>query len=308
MARVALTGATGFVGRRVLSLLLESGHSVRALARSEGALPRHAALEQVTGTLADDRALETLVRDSQAVIHVAGATSGMNYQDFAEANVAGCERLLRAIASHAPETRLVHVSSLAAREPHLSEYAASKRAGEDCIRAVDSHWLIVRPPAVYGPDDPALAPLWRMLARGWLPYFGPVDARFSLLHVDDLANALVTAAATGWPEATTITLHDGHPQGYGWAEIGEIASRLRNGRVRRVRIPISLLHALGWTNRTVARVRGTRPPVLVTGKISELVHPDWVCDNTDLPGCPDWRPVRTLANSLNSLPGWKKFQ
>lgn len=305
---IALTGATGFVGQRVLSHLLAGGHFVRALARTGRSLASHENLSRITGTLADGAALEALVRDSQSVIHIAGATSGFNYDDLARTNVAGCQQLLDAIVSSAPKARLVHVSSLAAREPHLSDYAASKRAGEQLVSGSSVDWLVIRPPAVYGPGDPALAPLWRMLARGWLPRTGPEEARFSLLHVDDLASALVSAAASGWPEPATICLHDGHPDGYSWAEIAEIATRARGRPIRTISIPARLLRLAGLSNLALARIRRSRPPVLIPNKVAELVHPDWVCDNTHLPGCPDWRPTRKLKDCLTTLPGWKRFQ
>ena len=308
MTTIALTGATGFVGRRVISLLLEQGHSVRALARPGRTLPGHEKLTRVSGTLADQNSLNALVRDCEAVIHIAAATSGFDYDDLAQTNVSGSGHLLDAIVSTAPQARLVHVSSLAAREPQLSDYAASKRAGEELVSTNAIHWLIIRPPAIYGPQDPALAPLWRMLARGWLPRMGPRQARFSLLHVDDLASALVSAAVNGWPKPVMINLHDGHRDGYSWPEIAEIAARVRRGRVRMIKVPQALLRVAGATNLFVARFRRSRPPVLVPNKVAELVHPDWVCDNTDLPGCPDWRPTRMLKDSLMTLPGWKRFQ
>ena len=305
---IALTGATGFVGRRVLSLLLERGHRVRALARSSRKLPDHEHLTRISGTLDDTEPLRALVRDSEAVIHVAAATSGFSYDDLARTNVAGSERLLEAIASTAPAARLIHVSSLAAREPQLSDYAASKRSAEDRVSASAAHWLIIRPPAVYGPEDPALAPLWRMLARGWLPRTGPDNARFSLLHVDDLGSALVNAAECGWPDPVKIDLHDGQHNGYGWADIAAIATGIHGKRVRMIGLPRALLRAAGATNLAIARLRRARPPVLVPNKVAELVHPDWVCDNTRLPGCPDWQPTRMLKDSLMTLPGWKEFQ
>ncbi len=308
MTQIAMTGATGFVGRRLLARLLAEQHSVRALVRAGRALPDHDNLTGITGTLSDHKALESLVRGSDVVIHLAAATSGFNYQDLARTNVTGSQCLLEAMTRAAPAARLIHVSSLAAREPRLSHYAASKRAAEDVVCAGAANWLIIRPPAVYGPEDPALAPLWRLLARGWLPQTGPDQARFSLLHVEDLCSALVRSAELGWPKNTRIDLHDGRPSGYNWAEIAEMATDLRGKRVRTIRLPRALLSAVGATHLTIARMRRSRPPVLVPNKVAELVHPDWVCDNTRLPGCPDWRPTRTLEDNLTTLPGWEKFQ
>jgi 2-alkyl-3-oxoalkanoate reductase len=308
MPTIALTGATGFVGGATLKRLLAGPGHVRALARPGRPLAPNPQLATISGTLDDQSALERLVHGCDAVIHVAGAISGRNYADFARTNVTGCEHLVAAMAQKAPQARLIHVSSLAAREPRLSDYAASKRAGEDVITSSALQSLIIRPPAVYGPADRALAPLWRLLARGWMPCAGSAQARFSLLHVDDLAEALFALVFTDSFETGTVCLHDGHPQGYSWREIADIAAARRMKAVRIVPAPPTLLRLVGAVNLISARIRGVRPPVLVPGKVPELVHPDWVCDNTRLPGCPDWKPALEFENCLETLPGWSHLK
>jgi len=307
MATVALTGASGFVGRHVLAHLLQQGHSVRALARHPGQLPSAENLVSVFGSLEAAAALSGLVERCDAVIHLAGATAGRDYAELARTNAAGTRRLIEAVRQTRPSARLIHVSSLAARHPELSDYAASKRAGEELVSGSRLNWIILRPPAVYGPDDPALAPLWRALARGWLPRTGPAEARFSLLHVADLASALERLAAS--PEAAsrqTLCLHDGQAGGYGWADLIALAEAARGRPVRSLPIPRGLLWLAAHVNLALARLRGRRPPPLVPGKLRELAHHDWVCDNTDLPGCPDWAPSLTLETALLGLPGWSR--
>ncbi len=313
MKTIALTGATGFVGRHTLDLLLGQDVAVKALVRPGRQVPAAETMTAVSGSLDHPESLAELVRDCDAVIHIAGSVSGRNYVDLARTNASGVHRLLVAMQEHSPTARLVHVSSLAAREPALSDYAASKRAGEDlvCTSALD--WWVVRPPAVYGPDDPALASLWRLLARGLLPRIGQAQARFSLLHVSDLAAALV-ALALAKPgggenkEARLFCLHDGHPNGYSWADIARMAGQRRQGAVRTIPVPPSLLRTIGTMNLFGARLTGRTPPVLVPGKVAELVHPDWVCDNTTLPGCPEWKPQKMFDDCLTDLPGWSKYQ
>jgi 2-alkyl-3-oxoalkanoate reductase len=306
MMQVALTGATGFVGRAVLGLLLARGHRVRALVRAGKALPAQPRLELVTGTLQDSTALEALSADCQVVIHVAGAISGFDYADFAATNVHGTELLIKAIQRRAPNARLIHVSSLAAREPELSAYAASKRDGELAVKDSGLRWAIIRPPAVYGPEDPAMRPLWQALARGWLPRTGPGDARFSLLHVDDLASALLALSETPDFKSELFCLHDGHVDGYGWEELAAIAGQVRGRPVRILGLPRWLLAGTARANWLGARISCRRPPVLLPGKLPELAHSDWVCDNTQLPGCPNWTPRMKLKDCLIDLPGWSQ--
>ncbi|MFU8831238.1 MAG: NAD-dependent epimerase/dehydratase family protein [Wenzhouxiangella sp.] len=308
MPTIALTGATGFVGRAVLKQLLADGHRVRALARPSRRLLDDDNLVRVPGTLEDADRLAELVKDCHAVVHVAGAISGRDYADFAHANVAGTARLVDAIQKKASTARLIHVSSLAAREPQLSDYAASKRAGEDIVTASGLKWGIIRPPAVYGPDDPALAPVWRLLAHGWLPCIGTKAGRFSLLHVADLATAIGCLVTSSQSDSWQTCLHDGKPGGYSWRELADVAARVRNGKVRIVTVPRWMLKPVARLNLQVARLRRARPPALVPGKLRELAHSDWVCDNTQLPGCPEWKPSMQLKNCLTDLPGWSRFR
>ena len=88
--------------------------------------------------------------------------------------------------------RLLLMSSLAARHPELSWYAASKRQAEQRVASSARPAVTVfRPTAVYGPGDRELHPLFEMLMRGWLPTAGPQEARLSFLHVDDLVAAVM---------------------------------------------------------------------------------------------------------------------
>ncbi len=115
----AVTGATGFIGRHVVSALRRRGWDVRVLARRHPAelLSPYHRFEVVLGDLADAPALEKLVAGADAIIHLGGLVKALRREDFYSANEAGTERLLQAAATAAPSAMLVHVSSLAAREP-----------------------------------------------------------------------------------------------------------------------------------------------------------------------------------------------
>ena len=160
--KVALTGATGFLGGYVLRRALEAGHSVRALTRK----PQLAqdGIEWIAGSLDDTISLATLCDGADAVIHVAGVVNG-DAATFDTGNRLGTVQMLAA----ATGMRFVHVSSLAAREPQLSNYGASKRAAEDAVVASALDWRIVRPPAIYGPGDTDNLELFRFAKRGIMP-------------------------------------------------------------------------------------------------------------------------------------------
>ena len=172
---VALTGATGFIGRTLCALLLERGHRLRALVRS----PARAALlppeiEPVTGTLQAADSLTRLCDGADAVIHLAGAVRGNSERDFMAANSDGTRAVLDAAAALASDARFLHVSSLAAREPQLSWYSHSKRAGEEQVMASGLDWVILRPPAIYGPGDEEMRTIFDWMARGLALVPGPL--------------------------------------------------------------------------------------------------------------------------------------
>lgn len=298
MALAAVTGATGFLGRHLVRELAAGGWRVRVLARRDIVHPlwRDLEVEVVPGDLADEAALDRLCAGADLVAHGAGLIKARTRDDFFAVNEAGTRRL----AERTPGAMLL-VSSLAAREPHLSDYAASKRAGEEAARAILGERLtIVRPPALYGPGDPETLPLFKLAAASpILPLLDP-RARLALMHVEDAARQI--AALAGRPTASVVALSDGRPEGYGWREIMQTAAGAFAARPRFVTIPAFAL-------RIVAAVGvfapGKAPPMLTFGKLREITHRDWaVRPEEQAPDLP--RPLFDLAEGfLHTVQGYQ---
>jgi nucleoside-diphosphate-sugar epimerase len=302
---VAITGATGFIGQRLCSLLQQSGWRVRALLRAP-ARAKHLSLdEQVEGGLHDLDALRRLVSGAAAVVHCAGAVRGASQRDFDRVNVDGVRNLLAAMDAVGATPRLLCLSSLAAREPQLSFYAGSKRRGEQVLeqQADGLDWLALRPPAVYGPGDRELLPLFKAMAKGFAPLPGRPEARFSMIFVDDLAAAILAWLQHESPPSGVYSLHDGRQGGYDWAEVCETVARLCQRRVRRIAIPAVLLDLSARLNRRLAGWFDYAP-MLTPEKLRELRHPDWVCDNAAIENVLDWKPEVQLEEGLRRTPGW----
>lgn len=312
-ATVVITGATGFIGGAVAAQLAGAGYRVRALVRPGSvAKPRPATASDSRLRLreiADIRvvgldqrpALVQALANADALIHCAGSVRGIHAGDFAPANVQAVENLARVCADLAPDqgpARCCLISSLAARHPHLSAYAASKQAGEAVLEGDAGHrWTILRPPAVYGPGDRELAPLLRLIRRGVVPAAANPAHRFSLLHVEDLAEALLA-----WLQAPATRgvyeLHDGRPDGYSWRELGDL---LAPRRALRFSVPAAVLDLAAVVNTLRARLVG-RAPMLTRSKVRELCHPRWICDNAAFTRDTGWQPRMTLGQSATDSP------
>ena len=302
--RIAVTGATGFIGRVLCARLRADGYPVSALVRN----PAHAAdlaasgVTLVPGDLDDSNALRTLLDDCDVVIQLAGAVRGNSQQSFDHTNVRGTQNLLEALATRKKLPALLLISSLAAREPGLSWYARSKYLAEQCLRdrPADLDWAIIRPPAVYGPGDKEMLPVFLWMARGIAPVPGDPDARVSLIHVEDLANAIIACLRLPRLQQQTFTLDDGTPGGYNWAEMAAIAGGVWQRKVRLVRLPGPLLDMLARANLALSRAL-TYAPMLTPGKLRELRHPDWVADNEKITAATGWRPRIRLSQGLEEL-------
>lgn len=308
---LALTGATGFIGGALARELPRSGWQVRALVRpSSNVTPLlELGLEPIQGALEDLNSLTRLVDGAHAVVHCAGAVRGITRAHFNQVNVEGIARLVQLAAKQSASPRFLSVSSLAAREPGLSPYAASKRKGEHALATLAGRmkWLVLRPPAVYGPGDQELLPLLRWIGRGIAPILGPMHARVSMLYVDDLSAAVLKWLHNDTCKNGVFELHDGHCGGYSWIDVVDTAARMAGRPVLRVRIPKFALQSLALLSVLLARLCRYEP-MLSPGKARELQHSNWVCDNTALSREIDWTPRVLLKQGLRRTPGWRGYQ
>ncbi len=274
---IAVSGATGFLGSHLVAALAQEGRRVRILARRDPAheLWRGIALEVVRGSLEEPRSLEQLTLGADAVIHVAGLIKARDRAEFFRVNRDGTRAVALAAQRYAPAARFVVISSLAAREPQLSSYAASKRAGEEAARDVYRSnrdlLVIVRPPAIYGPWDRATLAIFRAASHALVPVFG--SGRTAIVHVADAAAAIARLAA-GVGGAGLYALADDHPVGYSTKELMGEAARAVGRSPHFARVPAGALLAAGRASAWWGRLRG-EVPLFSVDKAREMLHSDW---------------------------------
>jgi nucleoside-diphosphate-sugar epimerase len=300
---IFVTGASGFIGQRLVAKLLNADQAVRVMVRPETGFDERIpqACEQIAIDITDIEKLRDVVAESSAVIYCAGSVRGRTPADFETANIKGVKAMLNALETLPNPPPLLLLSSLAASQPQLSDYAQSKYEGEQLLKAKPLiPWTILRPPAVYGPGDREMLPLLKSIRRGLLVRTGPREQRLSLLHVDDLVNAMISClSVTRECMHKTWSIDDGKAGGYSWKEIGEAVG---NGRNLVLPIPRPLLNFIARINLLASSVLGYMP-MLTPGKVRELVQPEWLCDNSEFTNVSDWLPAINLEQGVQQLFG-----
>lgn len=304
-----LTGGTGFVGRFIIADLISAGWNVRLLVRSEPLHPLIPELnaEIVLGDLSDQGALERLCAGADVVIHAAGLIKAKSRAGFFSVNEGGSTNLALAAAKMAPKARVLVVSSMAARAPELSDYAASKRAGEDAVtKNASGPVTILRPSAVYGRWDKETLPLFQMASKGRV--FSPKApaARICLINVADVSSAVVAMAKAGNSDAL-YELTDETVDGYTWNEIAQAAGHSVNISPHVVGIPPFILRAAGHISGIGARLIG-KTPILTAGKVREMLHGDWSSSQSKQPPSEIWRAQVTLYEGFSDTAKWYETQ
>lgn len=304
---VALTGATGFIGSALAHRLHTAGWGVRALMRAPSRIANLATIpiQFIEGDLADLESLYRLVEGVDDVVHCAGLVRGASLTDFESVNVHGVKNVLQASSEQTRVPRFLLMSSLAAREPLVSPYAMSKFQGEAQLASLakDMEWMVLRPPAVYGPGDRELRPLLEWMGRGIGLKLGHDQARFSLLYVDDLADAVVMCLDNSFSTSRVLELHDGYLGGYSWNDVIDTVERICQRRVARFSISESMLKCIALCHMTVSRLTG-HTPMLTLGKVREFRHHNWVCDNAAVRDAIGWTPKISLDDGLRRTFGW----
>jgi nucleoside-diphosphate-sugar epimerase len=312
MPLIAITGATGFIGRHVTSRLLERGVDVRAVVRPESKRtpPSGAAIVRSEFTV---DALTRAFSGAEVVVHLAGCVRARRAGDFTHANV-DCTRAV-AHAARTANARLIHVSSLAAAGPAspfaprteldasmpITPYGASKLAGERAVtETAGLRWTILRPGVVYGPQDAALLALFRMADRGILPSVGRAGAAYTFIHIDDMVRAIERAIARAL-DGRTIFI--GHPQPVTTrALLEQIRSAVGRAAVI-LPVPLPVTRAAAALCDLTTRLTGRLLP-LDRWRYAELAAEGFVCRVDAMRELLGLEPEVSLPDGLATTAAW----
>jgi dihydroflavonol-4-reductase len=312
--RALVTGASGFIGRRLVMELARRGHETACLVRptSRTAPLRDLPVEFALGNLGDPDSLARAVEGRDYVFHLAGVIQAVDGPAFETANVGGTRNLVDACLRAAPGVkRFVYVSSIAAAGPSppgralkeedeprpVSAYGRSKLAAERIVLEAGARMpvTIVRPPNVFGPGSKELDQAIGLLRIRLVPAFGDGGPRTSLIDVDDLVEALLLAAEDPRSVGQTYFVTDG--RAYAWPEItAAVAEELGVGRFK-VKVPFAVQMLAARLAETAARL-GRRPPLLTREIVRSGRDYSWIYDGSKIERDLGFRPKYGLRESV----------
>jgi nucleoside-diphosphate-sugar epimerase len=322
--KILLTGASGFVGSHILDSLRQRGLATALLLRPESSrrfiAPHLANLDLRIGSVDDPESLRLAMADITHVIHCAGATRASRIAGFYEVNQTGTRNVVNAVnAQQGRIQRLIHISSLAAAGPArpekpareqdppqpVSEYGKSKLAGELEVRDhCRAEYVILRPPAVYGPRDAEFLRLFQATKNHLLARLGGGQT-LSLIFVRDLAEAVVTCL--NHPAAAGKTYFVAGREVVTARQIAEEVAAQMNVWTLPLPVPLALLWVMCLAQECRTRLTG-KANVLSLQKFAELRAPGWVCDPTLLEREAGYICPTTLKSGVAETSSWYRQQ
>ncbi|WP_047814166.1 NAD-dependent epimerase/dehydratase family protein [Rhodopirellula islandica] len=327
MTHAFVTGASGFIGGHLVRQLRDAGDEVTCLVRptSDTSQLDEMKPRYVMGDITAPESFSRYLADVDVVYHLAGATKSLRKRDLHRINVEGVRMVAHACAHQRSPPTLVHVSSLAAVGPTtcscpriesdepqpVSNYGRSKLAGEVEVAefAGDVPITIIRPPIVLGEADRDGLTMFDSIAR-WNLHLVPgfSEERFSVVHGDDLAAALILASRQGRrldPEHPSVGRYfvaaDESPT---YAELGQMVGQaLGRDHVRVLHNPKSAVWAIAAINEFASQVR-RRAHILGLDKAREATAGSWICSGRSFEQDTGFRPGCDLQARLDQTARW----
>lgn len=313
VAKILVTGATGFIGSHLIERLLKEGYEVWALVRSRKPLPE--SVNMIYGDLTGGD-LPPL-RGFDHVFHLAALTRALVPSDYYKVNFLGTKSLVeRLLRDGGLKGRFVFLSSLSAQGPAfgsrpcteedvprpVSPYGKSKLEAETFLKGISDELdvLIVRPSIVYGPRDTYMLEFFRLIKKGFLPLIRE-DQRLSLCYVADLVEALVLGLSIKVTSGEVVLISDGeiYPLRY----IADMVALILGVKYRVIKVPLTVAKTVALVNELWGRMT-KRPPAFGINKFMEARQEAWICDITKAKAILGFRPRYTLKEGLEGTLNW----
>lgn len=271
----------------------------------------------VRGDLLNPASLSGILTDVDCIIHIAGITKAKRKADFYAGNVTATQNLLEAAARSTRLKKLCFISSLTAVGPSpdgtpltesapchpITTYGKSKLAAENlCMRYMDRLPIVIlRPPAVYGPGDPDILEMYKLVARGFRPVIGSPEKTVSLIYAPELAKAIVCATIDNRTTGQTYFVSD--PIIYPFSSLINHMANVADRRTIPLRLPTGAVYALAGIVQ-VFSIFGSRPAVLNIEKARDILQKHWVCSPQKIKSHIGFETTFPVLESIKQTFGW----
>ena len=254
---ILVTGATGFVGRRVVGALASAGHAVRALVHTESRASVLSAndVETVHGDIREPQSLARACEGVDAVVHLVAVVRERGDLTFRRVNYEGTRNMLDAAAS-AGVGRFVQASTLGVTSDPTVRYLHSRwMAEEEVVRGPLQH-AVVRFSVGFGEGDEFFNILAALVKLSPLvPVAGDGTARFQPIAVEDIARCLVSACTK--EESAGSVMEAGGPEHLTYDEMLDLVALTLGARIAKVHVPLPLM----MPGAALVEAFSPRPPV-----------------------------------------------
>lgn len=276
--KIAITGASGFVGSALLEALAESGHELRLLIHKSRPVSAEnnpagysSHIETVPGDVHDTKSLQAAFQGVDVIFHLVGIIVETRRLTFEKTVAAGTQNVVDA-AGVCGVKKIIYLSALGTSEKAESRYHQSKWKAEESVRDSGIDFVILRPSVIYGPGDEFLNMISAMIRKfPFVPIIGSGDYLLQPVYIKDLTRIMVGCLTNR--EALGRTIEIGGPRAYSYKEIvGILKSHLNKNRIN-IYLPV-------WLMRITASIleKVMKPAPLTTDQL-KMMRTGNYCDN-----------------------------
>ncbi|NBC32033.1 MAG: NAD-dependent epimerase/dehydratase family protein [Alphaproteobacteria bacterium] len=274
---VTVFGGTGYLGRRIVAQMRAAGFDVRVAVRRPDRVPAGAGIEPIRADIRDGPSVSAAVAGAAAVINAVSLYHERGDLTFRSIHVEGAGRVA-AEAARAGVGPLVHLSGIGADPRSRSPYVRSRGLGEAAVRAAFERAVLLRPSALFGPDDALLGTLIRLAGRApVIPLFGTGRTRLQPVFVEDVAAAAVQVVSR--PRAPEPVYELGGPEILSYRALLERVMQATGRRRPLIPVPFTVWRALA------AAMKKLPAPPLTEGQVALMVRDNVAA--SELPGLAD---------------------
>ena len=303
MKKIAITGASGFIGSFLVEEALQKGFDTYAILRTTSSKKylQDSRINFLNFNLSDKTEMVNQFKElkKQGIIfdyfiHNAGATKVVKKKDYLKVNFEYTQNLVEALMeSGCTPKKFIYMSSLAAYGPGdpvsgvpikesdtprpLTLYGKSKLASEQYIRSLsDFPFIIIRPTGVIGPRDTEFISFYKTINSSIEPYIGSPNQLLTFIYIKDLIQLIFKAIDSDLVNksyfATDGTCYTG-------TEFSLVVKKVLSKKTIRIVFPKMVIKPIAYLSEHIARMLG-KPSILNTEKYKEFTAFNWLCDST----------------------------